>query len=225
MAKNTKTATKTAPRAATQSPPVQPAPTDSLATDPLPTVTVNNANIAEIKSALDDIFKTYLLDQSFTPSLLHPTVHLALGYSSVVLALSSVLYSLRVSFEDSKPVLWVAVVGYSLLQTALWGWKRWVEKDEVFKGKRRRMVKRIETDHLQVITSTQLATRYVVHLALSTTSNNGKSLIHKSRVVVARGVGELVDEDGGVEEGEVKRWLAGVLREAGVVGVDGLKDE
>ena len=60
----------------------------------------------------------------------------------------------------------------------------------------------------------------------STTSNNGKSLIHKSRVVVARGVGELVDEAGGVEEGEVKRWLAGVLREAGVVGVDdGLKDE
>lgn len=87
-------------------------------------------------------------------------------------------------------------------------------------------VLQIETDHLQVITSTQLATRYVVHLALSTTSNNGKSLIHKSRVVVARGVGELVDEAGGVEEGEVKRWLAGVLREAGVVGVDdGLKDE
>ncbi|XAO26026.1 hypothetical protein I312_104859 [Cryptococcus bacillisporus CA1280] len=225
MAKNTKTATKTAPRVVTQSSPVQPAPKDSLATDPLPTVTVNNANIAEIKSTLDDIFKTYLLDQSFTPSVLHPTVHLALGYSSVVLALSSVLYSLRVSFEDSKPVLWVAVVGYSLLQTALWGWKRWVEKDEVFKGKRRRMVKRIETDHLQVITSTQLATRYVVHLALSTTSNNGKSLIHKSRVVVARDVGELVDEDGGVEEGEVKRWLAGVLHEAGVVGVDGLKDE
>lgn len=148
MAKNTKTATKTAPRVVTQSSPVQPAPapTYSLATDPLPTVTVNNANIAEIKSALDDIFKTYLLDQSFTPSLLHPTVHLALGYSSVVLALSSVLYSLRVSFEDSKPVLWVAVVGYSLLQTALWGWKRWVEKDEVFKGKRRRMVKRVRLE-------------------------------------------------------------------------------
>lgn len=149
MAKNTKTATKTAPRVVTQSSPVQPAPKDSLATDPLPTVTVNNANIAEIKSALDDIFKTYLLDQSFTPSVLHPTVHLALGYSSVVLALSSVLYSLRVSFEDSKPVLWVAVVGYSLLQTALWGWKRWVEKDEVFKGKRRRMVKRVRLEWMR----------------------------------------------------------------------------
>lgn len=148
MARNTKTATKTAPQVVTQSSPAQssPPPASSLATDPLPTVTVNNANIAEIKSALDDIFKTYLLDQSFTPSLLHPTVHLALGYSSVVLALSSVLYSLRVSFEDSKPVLWVAVVGYTLLQTALWGWKRWVEKDEVFKGKRRRMVKRVRRE-------------------------------------------------------------------------------
>lgn len=139
MAKSTKTATA----ARTHSPPP---PSDSLMTDPLPTVTVNNANIAEIKSALDDIVKKYLLDQSFTPSLLHPTVHLVLGYASVVLALSSVVYSLRVSFDDSKPVLWAAVVGYCVLQTALWGWKRWVEKDEVFRGKRRRMVKRVSVD-------------------------------------------------------------------------------
>ncbi|OWZ37783.1 hypothetical protein C356_04557 [Cryptococcus neoformans c45] len=217
MAKSTKTAT-TAAR--THSPPP---PSDSLMTDPLPTVTVNNANVAEIKSALDDIVKKYLLDQSFTPSLLHPTVHLVLGYASVVLALSSVVYSLRVSFDDSKPVLWAAVVGYCVLQTALWGWKRWVEKDEVFRGKRRRMVKRIETDHLQVVTSSALAApgpSYAVQLALSTTSNNGKSLIHKCRVAVARGVGELVDADGGVEEGEVRRWLAGVLADAGLVGVD-----
>ncbi|OWT38217.1 hypothetical protein J008_04554 [Cryptococcus neoformans] len=221
MAKSTKTATA----ARTHSPPP---PSDSLMTDPLPTVTVNNANVAEIKSALDDIVKKYLLDQSFTPSLLHPTVHLVLGYASVVLALSSVVYSLRVSFDDSKPVLWAAVVGYCVLQTALWGWKRWVEKDEVFRGKRRRMVKRIETDHLQVVTSSALAApgpSYAVQLALSTTSNNGKSLIHKCRVAVARGVGELVDADGGVEEGEVKRWLAGVLADAGLVGVeDGLKE-
>lgn len=86
----------------------------------------------------------------------------------------------------------------------------------------------IETDHLQVVTSSPLAApgpSYAVHLALSTTSNNGKSLIHKSRVVVSRGVGEFVDDDGGVEEGEVKRWLAGVLADAGLVGVDdGLKE-
>ncbi|WWD19318.1 hypothetical protein CI109_103776 [Kwoniella shandongensis] len=274
----------------------------TLATDPLPSVIVNNANLGEIKSALDDIVKKHLVDQSFTPSLVHPTVHLGLGYSSVILALSSVLYSLRVEFEESKPVLWVAVIGYSLLQTALWAWKRWVEKGEVFRGKRRRMVKRIETDHVQIISSTTLKpppppavtfsphtrpssptsspsspstispstispatlspstsstqiTRqlssttspsspssqsassaslssgsgptYLVHLNLSTTSNNGKSLIHKSRVVVGRGVGEFVDEEGGVEEGEVVRWLGGILSEAGLVGAEeeGVKEE
>ncbi|WVQ72689.1 hypothetical protein IAR50_002249 [Cryptococcus sp. DSM 104548] len=250
----------------------------TLNTDPLPTVTVNTANLQEVKAALDDIVKKYMLDQEFTPSLLHPTVHLSLGYSSVVIALSAVLYSFRVSFEESKTVLWVAVISYALLQTALWAWKRWVEKGEVFKGRRRRMVKRIETDHVQIITSTPLTpppapvvsfsphTRpsspssnptspkmsqspaklsspsfpeepsvltsstaseipatgpsYLVHLNLSTTSNKGKSLIHKSRVVAGRGIGELVDEAGGVEEGEVLRWLGLILSEAGLVGAE-----
>ena len=153
----------------------------SLATDPLPTVKVNNANLGEIKGALDEIVKKvgrelvdvvlralaapwsrihpptmirlvssrllactlradtsqHLIDQSFTPSLVHPTVHLVLGYSSILFSLGGVLYSLRVSFEESKPVLWVAVVGYMVLQSALWAWKRWVEKGEVFRGKRR----------------------------------------------------------------------------------------
>jgi signal peptidase complex subunit 2 len=89
-----------------------------------------------------------LLGASFTPSLLHPTVHLALGYSSVIISLGAVLYALRVSFGDSKPVLWVAVIGYSVLQSTLWAWKRWVEKGEVFRGKRRRMVKRVSTGPL-----------------------------------------------------------------------------
>nr|XP_019011776.1 uncharacterized protein I206_03882 [Kwoniella pini CBS 10737]OCF50557.1 hypothetical protein I206_03882 [Kwoniella pini CBS 10737] len=115
----------------------------TLATDPLPTITVNNANLGEIKAALDDIVKKHLQDQSFTPSILHPTVHLLLGYSSIILALSSILYSLKVEFEDSKPILWISVIGYTILQTILWSWKRWIEKGEVFKGKRRRMVKRV----------------------------------------------------------------------------------
>ncbi|WVR09330.1 hypothetical protein IAU60_006396 [Kwoniella sp. DSM 27419] len=251
--------------------------TSSLATDPLPAVKVNSANLGEIKSALDDIVKKHLLEQSFTPSLLHPTVHLSLGYSSVILALSSVVYSLRVSFEDSKQVLWIAVIGYGVLQSALWAWKKWVEKGEVFKGRRRRMVKRIETDHVQLISSTTLdapptpqttfsphtrpsspsnptspidaqptplspvsrnapsasspasasgspakgqGPSYLLNLNLSTTSNNGKSLIHKSRTVAGKMVGEFVDEEGGVEEGEVIRWLAGILAEAGLVGAE-----
>lgn len=69
---------------------------------------------------------------------------------------------------------------------------------------------------------------YLVHLTLSTTSNNGKSLIHKARVVSGKHIGEVVDEDGGVEAGEVQRWIAGLLDEAGLVGVEeegGFKNE
>ena len=67
-----------------------------------------------------------------------------------------------------------------------------------------------------------------MHVTLSTTSNNGKSLLRKSRVVAGRGVGEFVDVNGGVEVGEVGRWLNGLLSDAGLVGaeeVDGMKEE
>lgn len=69
---------------------------------------------------------------------------------------------------------------------------------------------------------------YLIHLKLSTTSNNGKSLIHKARVSSGKPVGEVVDENGGVEEGQVTRWLATLLNDAGLVPVEeeeGFKDE
>lgn len=40
-------------------------------------------------------------------------------------------------------MLWLAVGAYGVLQAALWAWKRWVERGEVFCGKRRRVVKRV----------------------------------------------------------------------------------
>jgi hypothetical protein len=261
------------------SPPPPPEAPSTLATDPHPTVRVNKSHLAEIKTALDDIVKEHLVQQAFTPSHLHTTVHLALGYASVIIALGCSLYAYKMDFEESKPALWVAVVGYFGFQGALWAWKRWVERGEVFRGRRRRVVKRIETDHIQVVTSTTLqhppspvltvspdsrpasptstttpalspsssasglsspprtptsgmnphprGPTYLVHLTLSTTSNSGKSLIHKARVVSGKPIGEVVDEDGGVESGEVTRWITTLLNDAGMVGVEeeGFKDE
>lgn len=68
---------------------------------------------------------------------------------------------------------------------------------------------------------------YSISLNLSTTSNNGKSLIHKSRVVAGKTIGEFIDENGGVEEGQVTRWLSGLLVDAGLVGAEeeGKKEE
>jgi hypothetical protein len=68
---------------------------------------------------------------------------------------------------------------------------------------------------------------YILNLTLSTTSNNGKSLLRKARIASGRYVGEFVDQQGGVEEGEVKRWVGGLLSEAGLAGVEdeGVKDE
>ena len=68
---------------------------------------------------------------------------------------------------------------------------------------------------------------YVVQILLSTTSNNGKSLLHRSRIVAGKRIAELVDQDGGVEGGEVSRWIAHLLVDAGLVGAEaqGVKEE
>jgi hypothetical protein len=75
--------------------------------------------------------------------------------------------------------------------------------------------------------TTNTGPTYSLHLSLSTTSNNGKSLLHKSRVVAGRGIGEFVDVNGGVEEGEVQRWISALLVDAGLVGAEeeGTKEE
>jgi len=132
-----------------------------LATDPIPHIKVNNANLAEIKSSLDEAVKgvsplshlpqssrngtdeQHLKSQSFTPSLLHPTVHLSLGYLSILIGMGSYVWSMKMEFEESKYITWFGVSSYFILQGIIWGWKRWVERGEVFNGKRRRMVKRV----------------------------------------------------------------------------------
>ena len=136
-----------------------------LATDPIPHIKVNNANLAEIKSSLDEAVKgvshlfnylpqpanparkstdvQHLKSQSFTPSLLHPTVHLSLGYLSIIIGMGSYLWSMKMNFEESKYITWFGVSSYFILQGVIWAWKRWVERGEVFNGKRRRMVKRV----------------------------------------------------------------------------------
>jgi len=138
-----------------------------LATDPIPHIKVNNANLAEIKSSLDEAVKgvrpLYLLlqtwstytnqstdvqhlkSQSFTPSLLHPTVHLSLGYLSIIIGMGSYLWTMKMKFEESKYITWFGVSSYFILQGVIWAWKRWVERGEVFNGKRRRMVKRVSS--------------------------------------------------------------------------------
>lgn len=52
-------------------------------------------------------------------------------------------------------------------------------------------------------------------------------MIHKSRVIAGKGIGEFVDLNGGVEEGMVTRWLSSLLVDAGLPGAEeeGKKDE
>jgi hypothetical protein len=65
---------------------------------------------------------------------------------------------MKMEFEESKYITWFGVSSYFILQGVIWAWKRWVERGEVFNGKRRRMVKRVSNFSLQASLS---ATRLV----------------------------------------------------------------
>ena len=93
-------------------------------------VKVNNANLTELKNALDDAIKRVrdntlsLLCPSLTggftqflsrPDLfkqihLHTDVRLALGWSGVLVAGATAFYSWRLEFEQSKPIMWIGLI-------------------------------------------------------------------------------------------------------------------
>jgi hypothetical protein len=110
----------------------------------------------------------HLKSQSFTPSLLHPTVHLSLGYLSIIIGMGSYLWSMKMEFEESKYITWFGVSSYFILQGVIWGWKRWVERGEVFNGKRRRMVKRVSL--LPAPTDPGLSAARLAHMAFKVLS-------------------------------------------------------
>lgn len=61
-------------------------------------------------------------------------VHLALGYTAVVIAAACALYEYRVGFKEAKLISIFGVGTYFFLQAALYLWGYYVEKDIVYVG-------------------------------------------------------------------------------------------
>ncbi|KAH8829322.1 signal peptidase complex subunit 2 [Flagelloscypha sp. PMI_526] len=149
-------------------------------------IKVNNANLVDLKNALDDLLKKYLSRQGlFTQNHTHTDVKLVLGYLSVSIALATALYSYKTPFEESKFLTAIGVGLYFLLTSLSTAYAYLIEKQTVFLGKRRNFASdgRIETDRLKVESSSKVESKSLFSLpsrlawALSPQSRSNSSQV------------------------------------------------
>ncbi|KAJ3239627.1 hypothetical protein HDU81_005608 [Chytriomyces hyalinus] len=101
-------------------------------------VTVNNYNIAEVKHALDDSVRKILTkDHKFIEDNTHVDRKLLLGFSSCFFAIGGALYGHFNDFQESKLLVTIAIVLYSILNSSMLLYTWFVEKDTIFVGVRK----------------------------------------------------------------------------------------
>ncbi|KAJ3030360.1 UNVERIFIED_CONTAM: hypothetical protein HDU68_009285 [Siphonaria sp. JEL0065] len=101
-------------------------------------VVINNYNIAEVKHALDDAVRKILIhDHKFVENHAHVDRKLFLGFSSCFFAIGGALYGHFNDFQESKPLVFLCIVLYSLLNGGMLLYGMVVEKDIVFVGTRK----------------------------------------------------------------------------------------
>ncbi|KAG8901903.1 hypothetical protein FRB99_005006 [Tulasnella sp. 403] len=203
-------------------------------------VQINNYNLTDLKNTLDDALKRCLSrPEYYTQIHLHTDVRLALGWSAVLVAAATGLYSWKISFQESKLGVFFGVVLYALLSTAQMAYIYFVEGDTVFVGKRKTLAKRIETERLTTSsrttrpkpssdgsvkplvpslstayprsTSTYLPPHYRLTMQYKVTASGGKSLIRKTRVEDERCYADFFDEKGTLDESRFVSWVTALV--------------
>ncbi|KAI5475434.1 hypothetical protein MNV49_001424 [Pseudohyphozyma bogoriensis] len=197
-------------------------------------------DLKTLKLTVDDAVRVYFTTkQPFTQSHLHTDVRLVLGWSAVLIGFAAAYYGYTHPFHESKLIVGAGVAAYALLSTLSWAYIVWVEKDEIFVGKRRTLSSRISTEILTISStvppspsspfsfSSLLLPKpsaasqfpsYTLSAAYVHSSNNNKSLIAKGEKEVTKAFAEMVDENGRVSDGVLDEWLEGVWQEVSGLG-------
>ncbi|KAF8518426.1 microsomal signal peptidase 25 kDa subunit-domain-containing protein [Hysterangium stoloniferum] len=182
-------------------------------TEPREVIKVNNANLTELKHALDDALKRILgRPDQFKTIHQHTDVRLALGWAGVFVASGTALYGYKTEFEKSKPIVWFGVVLYIILTSVQTLYAYFIEGSIVYVGKRKTFAKRIETERITVESRTRPSTptsppKYEISLSYVRSSNSGKSLLHKGKVNDVRGYNAFFDEDGVLDQDIFEEWI------------------
>ncbi|KAJ3290135.1 hypothetical protein HDU79_003498 [Rhizoclosmatium sp. JEL0117] len=117
-------------------------------------VIINNYNIAEVKHALDDAIRKILRDDhKFVENHAHMDRKLLLGFSSCFFAIGGAAYGHFNDFQESKLLVFICIVLYSILNGGMLLYGMFVEKDTVFVGTRKDPILRNEPEEKVVVTA------------------------------------------------------------------------
>lgn len=84
-----------------------------------------------------------LNDIQFQQSHKHTDIKLLLGYLGIFVAASTVGWSYKVGFEQSKNFVWGGVILYAVLSAVQVGYTQYVEGGKIYEGKRKSLSKRV----------------------------------------------------------------------------------
>ena len=88
----------------------------------------------DLKNTTDDALPNYLNSLKFKQSHILTDVHLALGYSAVVIAAVTFYGDYMLGWDKTKGLTLWAVIAYFILNGALTYWVSSIEKGKIFTG-------------------------------------------------------------------------------------------
>ncbi|RDL38380.1 Uncharacterized protein BP5553_02720 [Venustampulla echinocandica] len=126
-------------------------------------------SVADLKNTSDDALPAYLNSLSFAQSHTLTDIRLALGYSAFFVCAATFYWDYTWGFDNTKQYTLIAVIIYTLLNSALTYWIWGVESGTVYAGKHKKTGEKIQ------IRSKTYKHVPNYHLTITTTSRDGKS--------------------------------------------------
>ncbi|KAI9330284.1 signal peptidase complex subunit 2 [Obelidium mucronatum] len=161
---------------------------EALAKNP---VIIKHYNVAEVKHALDGAIRKILVsDFKFKENHSHTDRKLLLGFSSCFFAIGGALYGHFNDFQESKLLVFLCIVLYSILNGGMLLYGMFIEKDIVFVGTRKDDLVRTDPEETVIVRAKckKATAEYTVSLQLS-----GKKEVGNKRTA---SFGEYFDEEG-----------------------------
>ncbi|KAI9478011.1 MAG: signal peptidase complex subunit 2 [Benjaminiella poitrasii] len=95
----------------------------------------NKYDATQLRNAVDDeLSRYYSEEQNFTQSHVHTDFKLAIGFVSCLIAGGAFLNEYKTSFNDALNTTTICVIVYWILQTILFAYSYFFEKNEIFVG-------------------------------------------------------------------------------------------
>jgi len=181
---------------------------------PFDPVKANNANLTELKLALDDSVRRYFSrPDQFRTKHTHSDTRIGLGVASVIVGIATGLYGWKTEFEASKTFVAIGVFLYFFLTALQTAYTYFVEGKTIFVGKRKTLVNRIETETITLSSETKPAPTptsspsYSLSLSYLRSSHGGKTLIKRNNLSQAKDYVLFFDSEGNLDQVAFVAWL------------------